>query len=61
MLPEHWLLYVEFNIFNSIVGKKRCVIIVTKVVLISERIVTQLSGYPKVGAHCVGHFIQHSQ
>jgi len=58
MLPEHRLLNEEFNTFNRIVVKKTCVIIVTKVVWIRQRIVTQFSGFPKFDTHHIGHIIQ---
>jgi len=58
MFPERRLLHEEFNAFNRIAVKETSVIIVTKVVWIGQIVLTHFARFPKVGAHCVGHFVQ---
>jgi hypothetical protein len=58
MFPERRLLHEALNAFNRIVVKERCVNIVVKVVWIGQTIVTNSAGFPRVDAHCVGHFVQ---
>jgi hypothetical protein len=58
MFPERRLLHEELNAFSRIAVKETCVIIVPKVVWISETIVTHFARFPRVNAHRVGHFVQ---
>jgi len=58
MFPEHRLSHEELNALNRIALKETCVIIVTKVVWISQMIVTHIAELPRVDAHRVGHLVQ---
>jgi hypothetical protein len=58
MFPERRLLIEELNALNCNAVNETCVIIVAKVVWISETIVTHFAGIPKVDAHHVGHFFE---
>ena len=58
MFPERRLLHEELNAFNRIVVEETCVILVAKVVLIDQPIVTHFARVPRVDAHHMGHFIQ---
>jgi len=58
MFPERSLLHEELNACKRIVVKETCVIIVAKVVWFSQTIVTHFTGFPRVDARCVGHFVQ---
>jgi hypothetical protein len=58
MFSERRLLHEELNVFNRIAVKETCVIIVAMVVLIGQTIETHFAGFPRVDAHCVGHFVQ---
>jgi len=58
MFPERRLLHEQLNAFNRIAVKETCVIIVAKIVWISQTIVTYFAGFPRVDAHCVGYFVE---
>jgi len=58
MFPECRLLHEELKAFSRIAVKETCVIIVAKVVSIGQTILTHFAGFPRVDAHCVGHFVQ---
>jgi len=58
MFPEHRLLHDEFNTLDRIVVEEKWVIIVGKVVLIGQMIVTQFATFPRVNAHRIGHLFQ---
>jgi len=58
MFPEHRLLHEKLSTLNRIAVKETYLIIDAKVVWIGQTIVTHFIGFPRVYAHCVGHFIQ---
>jgi hypothetical protein len=58
MFPECRLLHKELNEFNRIAAKETYVIVIAKVVLIGEMIVTHFGRFPRVDARCVGHVVQ---
>jgi len=58
MFPERRLLPEELNAFNRIAVKGTCEIILAKVVWIGQTIVIHFAGFPRVDAHCLGHFFQ---
>jgi hypothetical protein len=53
MFPEHRLLHEELDALNRNAENEKCVIIVAKVVGISQMIVISVAGLPRVDAHCV--------
>ena len=58
MFPKCGLQHEKLNEFDRIAVKEMCVTIVAKVVWIGEMIVTKFAGFPRVDAHCLGHFVQ---
>jgi len=57
MFPERRRLHQQQTAFNMIAVKETSVIIVTKVGWIWQTTVTDFGGFPRVDAHCLGHFI----
>jgi len=55
LFPERGLLHEALNAINRIAVKETWVIIVAKVVWISQTIVTHVARYPRVNGHHVGH------
>jgi len=58
MFPECRRLHEKLNSFNKSELQETGVIIVVKVVWISQKMVACIAGFPRVDAHRIGHFIQ---
>jgi len=58
MFPEPRLSHEGLKAVNGIGVKGTWVLIVAKIIQIGQSILPQFAPFPRVDAHCVGHFIQ---